>query len=198
MPADYTVWSIGDDAAHASRATALASVLPRAVIRRVDAAMLRRLPGGLALIASSVDDARAARASGFGGGIIVHGAVPAQADQESLRSIGATTVPDSAPPVDVAEAIAASIPASLGGSGAEIGEDLGRTRRLLAAGVIAQSLQHAFNNPLSALLAEAQLLQMEAKTEDVRRAADRMVELARRLSDLTRSLDGLRERSPGP
>jgi signal transduction histidine kinase len=50
-------------------------------------------------------------------------------------------------------------------------------------------VQHAINNPLTALLAEAQLLELEELTDDQRQSVERMVELARRLVALTRRLD---------
>ena len=51
-------------------------------------------------------------------------------------------------------------------------------------------VQHALNNPLAALLAEAQLLAMETTLDPEHRAAvDRMTELVRRLIALVRTLD---------
>lgn len=51
-------------------------------------------------------------------------------------------------------------------------------------------VQHSLNNPLAALLAEAQLLAMETTLDAEHRAAvDRMTELVRRLITLVRGLD---------
>ena len=51
-------------------------------------------------------------------------------------------------------------------------------------------VQHSLNNPLAALLAEAQLLAMETTLDPEHRAAvDRMTELVRRLITLVRALD---------
>ena len=51
-------------------------------------------------------------------------------------------------------------------------------------------VQHSLNNPLAALLAEAQLLAMETTLDPEHRAAvDRMTELVRRLISLVRGLD---------
>jgi signal transduction histidine kinase len=51
-------------------------------------------------------------------------------------------------------------------------------------------VQHSLNNPLAALLAEAQLLAMETNLDPEHRAAvDRMTELVRRLITLVRGLD---------
>ena len=69
------------------------------------------------------------------------------------------------------------------------GSELARVRALIARGDGARELQHALNNPLTALLAEAQLLQLEDLPKEGRRAAvDRIVGLARRLAALTRQL----------
>lgn len=52
-------------------------------------------------------------------------------------------------------------------------------------------VQHSLNNPLAALLAEAQLLAMETTLDREHRAAvDRMTELVRRLITLVRDLEG--------
>ncbi|HSU92785.1 MAG TPA: histidine kinase dimerization/phospho-acceptor domain-containing protein [Gemmatimonadaceae bacterium] len=51
-------------------------------------------------------------------------------------------------------------------------------------------VQHSLNNPLAALLAEAQLLAMETTLDPEHLAAvDRMTELVRRLIALVRGLD---------
>ena len=62
---------------------------------------------------------------------------------------------------------------------------------MLAAGEAALSLQHGINNPLAALLAEAQLLQLEELSPEQRSSTDRMVELCRRIVGLVQRLDGL-------
>jgi nitrogen-specific signal transduction histidine kinase len=67
--------------------------------------------------------------------------------------------------------------------------ELGRVRAQLALGEAARTLQHAFNNPLTALLAEAQLLELEPLAEAHRATVSRILELARRLAALSRRLD---------
>jgi signal transduction histidine kinase len=66
--------------------------------------------------------------------------------------------------------------------------ELGRARSQLALGEAARTLQHAFNNPLTALLAEAQLLELEPLADEPRAAVVRILELARRLVALSRRL----------
>jgi signal transduction histidine kinase len=68
--------------------------------------------------------------------------------------------------------------------------ELRRVRHQLALGAAARGVQHALNNPLAALLAEAQLLQLEPLPDEQREAVERIVALARRMAALTRQLDG--------
>jgi nitrogen-specific signal transduction histidine kinase len=75
------------------------------------------------------------------------------------------------------------------GSDANHSPELVQLRRTFAAGQVALSLQHGINNPLAALLAETQLLQLEDLTSEQRASADRMVELCRRIVGLVRRLD---------
>jgi signal transduction histidine kinase len=53
----------------------------------------------------------------------------------------------------------------------------------------AVALRHALNNPLTAILAEAQLLQLESLPADHRAAVDRIVEQCRRIVAITRQLE---------
>jgi nitrogen-specific signal transduction histidine kinase len=60
-------------------------------------------------------------------------------------------------------------------------QELRRAQRLMATGAVAAGFQHAVNNPLTALLAEAQLLAMEPLEAEHRAAAERIVEHTRRV-----------------
>jgi nitrogen-specific signal transduction histidine kinase len=62
-------------------------------------------------------------------------------------------------------------------------------RQLAAAGEVALDLRHALNNPLAALMAEAQLLAMEPLQPEHRAAVDRIIDLCRRTVNLIRGLD---------
>jgi hypothetical protein len=53
-----------------------------------------------------------------------------------------------------------------------------------------RTAQHALNDALTALLAEAQLLELEPLAEDHLQAVGRIVELARRIAKVARRLDG--------
>jgi signal transduction histidine kinase len=70
-------------------------------------------------------------------------------------------------------------------------DELRRTQRLLAAGEIALGLQHAMNNPLTSVLAEAQLLEMEPLPPETATAVRRIIESTRRLVALVRKLDAV-------
>jgi len=67
---------------------------------------------------------------------------------------------------------------------------LRRARQVIALGESARTVQHAMNNPLTALLAEAQLLELEPLADEHLRAVGRIVELARRVAKVARRLDG--------
>lgn len=68
--------------------------------------------------------------------------------------------------------------------------ELARVRLQLFAGENASTLRHAMNNPLTALVAEAQLLEMEPLTADQLDSVARIVALARRVIGASRQLDG--------
>ncbi len=50
------------------------------------------------------------------------------------------------------------------------------------------SIRHEFNNILAALMAEAQILQMDKLTEEQAAGLDRLMAHARRLRDLSRTI----------
>lgn len=147
---------------------------------------------GGATAKATIDVVRALRARGFGAPILVVTPVP---DDAALRattdSLGARTVARElidGSPSELAVALTAALERD-----AEVTAELRRARRIYAAGQVALSLQHGINNPLAALLAEAQLLQLEELTAEQRGSLDRMVELCRRIVALVRQLDALAE-----
>ena len=66
--------------------------------------------------------------------------------------------------------------------------ELQRVRAQFVLGDASRTLQHAFNNPLTALLAETQLLELEQLPDEHRAAVSRILELCRRLVALSRRL----------
>ena len=63
-------------------------------------------------------------------------------------------------------------------------------QQLIALGTATSQIQHTLNNPLTALLAEAQLLEMEPLADDHRAAVKRIIELCRRMVGMVRGLQG--------
>jgi signal transduction histidine kinase len=62
-------------------------------------------------------------------------------------------------------------------------------QQLAAAGAVALDMRHQINNPLAALLAEAQVLGLEPMAPEHHAAVERIVELCRRMVALIRELD---------
>ncbi len=62
-------------------------------------------------------------------------------------------------------------------------------QQLAAAGAVALDMRHQINNPLAALLAEAQVLGLETMAPEHHAAVERIVELCRRMVALIRELD---------
>ncbi len=63
------------------------------------------------------------------------------------------------------------------------------TEQLAAVGQVALARLHGLNNPLAALLAEAQLLQLEPLSAEHAAAVERIVELCRRVVQTVREMD---------
>ena len=190
-----------------SRAAALRQlvqlVLPRASVIPVDFAAAAEQPiprADVALVDTGVsqraalDALRFIRARGFQGAIVITGAGAGTgaADatmRNTAQSLGATCITESR-----AEALSIELGAAIAAALAEnsaVSAEVAQARRIFAAGQAALSLQHSINNPLAALLAEAQLLELEELTPEQREALERMVELCRRIVVLVRRLDAL-------
>ncbi len=131
------------------------------------------------------------RARGFGGGVVLLAADCNAGLEQRLLALGPARC------VSRPE-MTAALPAALADLSArpDLGNDLGpiqrelrRTQQLIAMGNATSRIQHTLNNPLTALLAEAQLLEMEELTDEHRAAVKRMIELCRRLVVMVRGLD---------
>lgn len=164
------------------------AALSEGTLPRADAALI----DGGATARATVETLRVLRARGFDAPIVVVTGVP---DDAALRgtvdSLGARIVARAlidGSPSELAVALTAALD-----SDPEVTAELRQARRIFAAGQSALSLQHGINNPLAALLAEAQLLQLEELTAEQRGSVDRMVELCRRIVALVRRLDALAE-----
>jgi signal transduction histidine kinase len=186
---------------------ALIGLFPRADVLRVDTDAERTLPPTVdcAVVDATVHDEdgvevlRRLRARGYSGGAVVL-LRPTQAgvseQTETAYRMGARACPlDSAFPDQLGQAVVDALRVTDGG-----GEDspssravraLRHNQRLIAAGELAMRLQHGLNNPLAALLAEAQLLEMEQLAPDHRASVKRIIELCRRVVNVVRGLDGV-------
>ena len=131
------------------------------------------------------------RARGFGGGLVLLAAECDAGLEQRLLALGPARC------VSRPE-MASALPAALADLSArpDLGDDLGpiqrelrRTQQLIAMGNATSRIQHTLNNPLTALLAEAQLLEMEELSDEHRAAVKRIIELCRRLVVMVRGLD---------
>jgi signal transduction histidine kinase len=191
----FTVLTVDCDDARVR--AALVPVLPNADVRSITAEFLSRLPDAAALIVASAQQARVARAGGFAGGIVVCAAAADDVEGATLLAQGTHFVDPAMPGRALADALIAAIPLSPTAAPQSLSPETVRMRRLLAAGELAVKLQHTLNNPLTALLAEVQMLQMDAPNDEIKASAVRMLALVRRLADISRSLDAVRDRRTG-
>lgn len=173
-------------------------------LRRVRAAGFRGavmvvVPGA----GSSPERSSAGRSSADEGGVERPSAA-AEADADWARLAGVLCPLDGGAGERLAATLVAAIAETgpighaVEGGAAALWDDLWDTRRRLAVAELALQLQHALNNPLAALLAEAQLLELEQLLPDHRAAVRRMVELCRRMSETVRELEVARQgEAPG-
>ena len=135
------------------------------------------------------DSVRFLRARGFSGGITVLTPTVDTALQAMAQSLGVVCIRRGQvgeSPVELGDALTAAL-----AEGSPATAEVAQARRIFATGQATLSLQHSINNPLAALLAEAQLLQLEELTSEQRQAVDRMIDLCRRIVTLVRRLDAL-------
>ena len=174
----------------------LAAQLPGAACFALDPSSMRAAPNASAIVIDARSDAGAgsvlasrARAMGFAGAILLVGpqdeTLLARAKQLGL----AVVAPDR-----VADDLISRLAEQVALAATPYAHLVIRARRLVAAGEVAQQLQHSLNNSLMGLLAEAQLMGFDHPSDEHAAALQRMVGLCRRMIDLTRTLDGLAER----
>lgn len=189
--------------ASAALQATVSTILPEARVEAADTSIVRGIPdadcvviavGALYTIGASL--VRELRARGFRRPIILVVEVPAAVDEGELALLGVRWIL-------AEEALALQLPAALlalledetllskSAASAAITTSLRRLQSRVAAGEIARGLQHKLNNPLAALLAEAQLLELETLAPDHHTSVRRMVELLRRVIDVSRSIEGM-------
>jgi signal transduction histidine kinase len=176
---------------------ALTTILPQSQIEVADATIVRSVPGADCVVidavagaASGLDNLRRLRALGYEGGVVLVVDSETRELKDAAARLGATRVVAVENVVrDLTDAIAGATRRDE--REAPVLRALRRTQQLIAAGEIALRLQHAVNNPLAALLAEAQLLEMEALPAEHAESVRRIVEHTRRVIDVVRALDGV-------
>ncbi len=175
----------------------LATVLPSASVTTSTLAMAPASDADIAIVdqtvrgLAGVTAVQELRARGFRGGIALLATACDPALEQRLLALSPARC------VGRSE-MASSLPGAVAELSArpDLGEDLGpiqkelrRTQQLIAMGEATSRIQHTLNNPLTALLAEAQLLEMEDLSDEHRAAVKRMIELCRRLVVMVRGLD---------
>ncbi|HLA89532.1 MAG TPA: hypothetical protein VJL28_03750 [Gemmatimonadaceae bacterium] len=154
-----------------------------------------RPEAGVVLVDARADTARAAettdrvRAMGFAGALVLLGAAGGALSERAARNGCAVVAPDR-----LAHELVPRLAELVAAAELPHADQAMRARRLVAAGEIALKLQHALNNVIAGIMAEAQLMQMDPVSAEHAEALARIVELCRRMVELTRRLDGIGER----
>jgi len=203
-----TLTCVADQSAPAATLhEALVAMFPSATITRVDTDIEQFEPEDVdcAIVDAAVngvdgvDVVRRIRARGFAGPAVLlvdPTRAPSPGDAASAARLGVRLCSLEG---DVVSTLATAVTDALrvgdgGGDGtpsASALRSLRQTQRLIAAGEIAMRLQHSLNNPLAALLAEAQLLELETLPPDHRESVERIIELTRRVVEVVRGMDGV-------
>jgi signal transduction histidine kinase len=182
----------------------ITTVFPQASVECVDPSTDRETPKVDCLVVDSsvgsvpaLEVVLAYRARGYEGSVVIL-ADRADPPSSEARALGAALVVSKSDLVTgLAPAIAASLAArdgsAAGSPSAAALAALRRVQRLMAMGELSRRLQHSLNNPLAALLAEAQLLELEEMPAEHRESVRRIVELTRRVISHIRGLDGVSE-----
>jgi signal transduction histidine kinase len=191
--------TLGADAAFATAVReVLVAQLPDVAAESLEPAQLKSRPVTDGIVIDARGDsgreraaelARRLRAMGFAGAIVTLVDVAEPLDSNS-DTMGVALVAAGS----LARDLVPSLAERLENAGSEHAVQAMRARRLVAAGEVALRFQHALNNPLAGILAEAQLLQMESLPREHHEALERIVGLCRRIVELGKSLDGMGER----
>lgn len=201
-PRPWRVLCIGTAAGDLSALAALvSSVLPDAAVDELDLRTVSSMPEADLLVLASDGGERAAevllavRARGGSAPAIVLGPTLPATEVASLGDVTSVDEPSlHAALPNALSRIAARWSQQDGDPRlARLWESVTDVRRLIAAGRIARRVKHDINNPLAALLAEAQLLELEDLADEARESVTRMVDLTRRVIDLSRHLEGPKE-----
>jgi signal transduction histidine kinase len=143
--------------------------------------------------AAGVDALRRFRAAGFSGAAVLLLTDPAPGVAMRAASLGAPItilkreIPSSLPAAVVAAARTAMSP----GEWRSLYDQLRRTQRFNALGQIAARLRHDLGNPMTVILSEAQMLDMDPGLPDrYRESVREIITMCRRVNTIVRDLDG--------
>jgi signal transduction histidine kinase len=175
----------------------LATTLPSASVTTATLALAPTSDAGLAIVDETVRGLKGVtavqelRARGYRGGIVLLATACDTAMEQRLLALAPTRCVGRAAMTTALPAAIAELTArpDLSDELGPIQKELRRTQQLVAMGEATSRIQHTLNNPLTALLAEAQLLEMEELSDEHRASVKRMIELCRRLVVMVRSLD---------
>ena len=174
-----------------------ATSIPAVVVERAGVSAAVASPSVAVIVDHSIRGApglaaaQEIRGRGYHGGIIL---LTSGADADIDRKLLAVAPAKSV----IRGKLVEQLPAALGAlsavadPGEELGvvqRDLRRMQQLVASGESTMRIQHALNNPLAALMAEAQLLELEPLTEENLAAVKRIVQLCRRMVVMVRGMD---------
>jgi signal transduction histidine kinase len=181
----------------------VAALIPGCVVTCVDSSVERSVPTADCIVVdasvggeSGLTVLRNLRARGYCGATVLLVESRDAADERSAAQIGAVRFVLKCDLVgQLPSAIVDALRLNSGGTeSARLGAALCALReaqQLIAAGELALRLQHSLNNPLAALLAEAQLLELEELPAEHRLSVERIVEMCRRTVEIVRQLDGV-------
>lgn len=199
------VLMIGDDAGFADAVRNIVTAqLPEAACDRLAPAQVKLRPDAAAIIIDARNDhtagtllAQRVRGMGFAGATVL-AATPASSDAEQGTDAAPRFGWHAVTADRLAHDLMPALAAAMDGAQSPYAPQVMRARRLVAAGELALTLQHALNNPLAGVLAEAQMMQLDpdAPAEQTE-AATRIIALCRRMIDLIHALDGMGERKQG-
>ena len=189
---------VGSDAGFAAAIRdVLAAQLPDAAIEVLDAKQLRTRPVANGLVIDARADAAHGaelvvrlRAMGFAGALVIV-AGPNGETLPVLAAAGAAVVP----PDVLARQLVPCLAELMERAQDEHAAQVMQARRLVAAGELALRFQHAVNNPLAGILAEAQLMQFDPLPPEQHAALERIVVLCRRIIELGKALDGVGDKT---
>ena len=134
------------------------------------------------------------RARGFRGGLVVLDPAGAPELERRVLTVAPARAVRRGDLVTALPRALADLAAEIAPAGelAGVERSLRRVQQLIALGEVTSRIQHTLNNPLTALLAEAQLLEMEPLDEEQLASVRRIIDQCRRVVAMVRGLETAR------